>query len=66
MKLPHGFKLECENLILKQIEKKVAIEKLNRKLEQKAEKTRLALEEKEHRKIAAKVQSMDAAKRRRE
>jgi hypothetical protein len=40
VKLPPGFKLECDHIILKAIEKKVALEKLNRKQEMKAEKAR--------------------------
>lgn len=54
VKLPTGFKLECDYIILKTIEKKKQLEKINRKLEQKAEKARLIQEEKNKRMNASK------------
>lgn len=66
MKLPFGFKLECVDVVVKAIEKRKQIEKINRKLEQKAEKARLILEEKEQKRLAAKALYIAEATRKRE
>lgn len=50
MRLPPGFKLECDYIILKNIEKRKALDKINRKLQQKAEKARVQQEEKDKKK----------------
>lgn len=57
LKLPPGFKLECDYIILKAIEKKKQLEKINRKMEQKAEKARIIQEEKNKRINASKSHS---------